>query len=91
MSLYFVDCNFCVQRHENFASHTALYRHAKQQQQWRFTHSPELVVKTEDRRRMAQFPLSTSGENGEEGRLLRRLLIRRDEARRSRMAQTLAE
>jgi hypothetical protein len=90
--LHFADCNFCIQRREKCASHTALYHHAKQQQQqWRFTHSPELVVKTEDRRRMAQFPLSTSGENGEEGRLLRRLLIRRDVARRSRMAQTLAE
>jgi TFIIF-interacting CTD phosphatase-like protein len=63
----------------------------QQQQRRRFTHSPELVVKTEDRRRMAEFPLSTSGEKGEEGRRLRRLLSRRDVARRSRMAQTLAE
>ena len=63
----------------------------QKQQQQRFTHSPELVVKTEDRRRMAEFPLSTSVEKGEEGRRLRRLLSRRDVARRSRMAQTLAE
>jgi hypothetical protein len=66
--LHFADRNFRIQRHENFGSHLAHCRNFKQQQ-WRFTHSPELVVKTEDRRRMAQLPLSLSGENGEEGRL----------------------